>query len=52
MIWSLRSWLMAAARVIGIDLLVSVASVGAVVIGQYWEAAAVTFLFAVGHALE
>ncbi|WP_289563550.1 heavy metal translocating P-type ATPase [Cellulomonas cellasea] len=41
-----------AARVIGIDLLVTVASVGAVVIGQYWEAAAVTFLFAVGHALE
>ena len=40
------------ARVIGIDLLVTVASVGAVVIGQYWEAAAVTFLFAVGHALE
>ncbi|MDM8084571.1 cation-translocating P-type ATPase [Cellulomonas cellasea] len=39
-------------RVIGIDLLVTVASVGAVVIGQYWEAAAVTFLFAVGHALE
>ncbi|MFI2754538.1 heavy metal translocating P-type ATPase [Cellulomonas sp. P22] len=41
-----------AARVVGIDLLVTVASVGAVVIGQYWEAAAVTFLFAVGHALE
>lgn len=40
------------ARVIGIDLLVAVASVGAIVIGQYWEAAAVTFLFAVGHALE
>ncbi|WP_134772115.1 heavy metal translocating P-type ATPase [Ornithinimicrobium flavum] len=40
------------ARVIGIDLLVSVAAVGAVVIGEYWEAAAVTFLFTVGHALE
>ena len=40
------------ARVVGIDLLVTVAAVGAVVIGQYWEAAAVTFLFAVGHALE
>ncbi|MEU8249079.1 cation-translocating P-type ATPase [Nonomuraea sp. NPDC048916] len=40
------------ARVVGIDLLVSVAAVGAVVIGEYWEAAAVTFLFAVGHALE
>ena len=41
-----------AARVVGIDLLVSVATIGAVIIGQYWEAAAVTFLFAVGHALE
>ena len=39
------------ARVIGIDLLVSIAAIGAVVIGEYWEAAAVTFLFAVGHAL-
>ncbi|GAA1927669.1 cation-translocating P-type ATPase [Streptomyces sodiiphilus] len=41
-----------ASKVVGIDLLVSVAAVGAVVIGEYWEAAAVTFLFAVGHALE
>ncbi len=40
------------ARVIGIDLLVSVAAIGAVVIGEFWEAAAVTFLFAIGHALE
>lgn len=40
------------ARIIGIDLLVSVASIGAVIIGEYWEAAAVTFLFAIGHALE
>ena len=40
------------ARVVGIDLLVSVATIGAVIIGQFWEAAAVTFLFAVGHALE
>ncbi|MFG2087402.1 heavy metal translocating P-type ATPase [Spirillospora sp. NPDC048823] len=39
-------------RVVGIDLLVSVAAIGAVIIGEYWEAAAVTFLFAVGHALE
>ena len=39
-------------RVIGIDLLVTVASVGAIVLGEYWEAAAVTFLFAIGHALE
>lgn len=37
---------------ISIDLLVSVAAIGAIVIGEYWEAAAVTFLFAIGHALE
>jgi len=41
-----------AVKVVGVDLLVSVATVGALVIGEYWEAAAVTFLFAVGHALE
>jgi len=39
-------------RVIGIDLLVSVASIGAIIVGEFWEAAAVTFLFAVGGALE
>ncbi|WP_422116010.1 heavy metal translocating P-type ATPase [Brachybacterium sp. UNK5269] len=41
-----------AARVIAIDLLVSIAAIGALIIGEYWEAAAVTFLFAIGHALE
>src|SRR5450756_2481594 len=41
-----------AVKVVGVDLLVSVATVGALVIGENWEAAAVTFLFAVGHALE
>lgn len=41
-----------AVRVIGIDLLVSVAAIGAVIIGNFWEAAAVTFLFSIGHALE
>src|SRR5699024_1362926 len=39
-------------KVIAIDLLVSIAAVGALIIGQYWAAAAVTFLFAIGHALE
>ncbi|MBD8061912.1 heavy metal translocating P-type ATPase [Oceanitalea stevensii] len=39
-------------RTIAIDLLVSVAATGALVIGEVWEAAAVTFLFSVGHALE
>jgi Cd2+/Zn2+-exporting ATPase len=40
------------AKVIGIDLLVAVAATGAILIGNYWEAAAVTFLFAIGHSLE
>lgn len=40
------------ARVVSIDLLVSVAAIGALVLGQYWEAAAVTALFALGGALE
>ena len=40
------------ARVVGIDLLVSVAVIGAILLRNFWEAAAVTFLFAVGHALE
>ncbi len=39
-------------RHISIDLLVSIAAIGALIIGEYWEAAAVTFLFAIGHALE
>lgn len=41
-----------AVRVVAIELLVSIATIGALVIGEFWEAAAVTFLFAVGHALE
>ena len=41
-----------AVRVVAIDLLVAIAATGALVIGEYWEAAAVTFLFVVGHALE
>ncbi|MDQ2697410.1 MAG: cation-translocating P-type ATPase, partial [Actinomycetota bacterium] len=40
------------AKVVAIDLLVSVAAIGALIIGEFWEAAAVTFLFAIGHALE
>src|SRR5699024_3212192 len=37
---------------LAIDLLVSIAAIGALIIGEYWEAAAVTFLFAIGHAFE
>ncbi|MCZ7532476.1 MAG: cation-translocating P-type ATPase [Acidimicrobiia bacterium] len=40
------------AKHVGIDLLVSIAAIGAIIIGNFWEAAAVTFLFAVGHTLE
>ncbi|WP_404811362.1 heavy metal translocating P-type ATPase [Gulosibacter chungangensis] len=39
-------------RFISIDLLVAIAAIGATIIGNFWEAAAVTFLFAIGHALE
>jgi Cd2+/Zn2+-exporting ATPase len=37
---------------ISIELLVTVAAIGAVLIGEYWEAAAVTFLFTLGAYLE
>ncbi|MFA7505928.1 MAG: cation-translocating P-type ATPase [Burkholderiaceae bacterium] len=39
-------------RMVSIDLLVIVAAVGALFIDNYWESAAVTFLFALGSALE
>src|SRR5690625_7715355 len=38
-------------KTISIDLLVVVAAVGALFIHNYWESAAVTFLFALGGAL-
>jgi Cd2+/Zn2+-exporting ATPase len=37
---------------IGIDLLVTIAVVAAFIIGDYFEAAAVTYLFTLGHILE
>lgn len=39
-------------RVVGIELLVTIAVIGAILIEEVWEAAAVTFLFQVGGALE
>ncbi|RSZ61198.1 cation-transporting P-type ATPase, partial [Corynebacterium hylobatis] len=39
-------------KMISIDLLVIVAAIGALFIHNYWESAAVTFLFALGKALE
>ena len=39
-------------RIVGIDALVTIAVAGALVIGEYWEAAAVTFLFTFGDYLE
>lgn len=38
--------------IVGIDALVSIAVIGAMSIGEYWEAAAVTFLFMFGDYLE
>jgi Cd2+/Zn2+-exporting ATPase len=39
-------------KIVGIDALVTLAVVGALFIGEYWEAAAVTFLFMLGDYLE
>ncbi len=39
-------------KILGIDALVSIAVIGAMFIGEYWEAAAVTFLFLFGEYLE
>lgn len=39
-------------RRVSIELLVTIAVTGALIIGEYWEAAAVTFLFVFGAALE
>jgi len=39
-------------RVLGIEALVTTAAIGAILIGEYWEAAVVTFLFAFGSYLE
>ncbi len=47
-----RAWHALKNRHISIELLVTIATMGALVIGEYWEAAAVTFLFMLGAYLE
>lgn len=49
---ALAAWRSIKARHVSIELLVTVAAVGAVIIGEVWEAAAVTFLFDLGGYLE
>jgi Cd2+/Zn2+-exporting ATPase len=49
---ALRAWRALLNRHISIELLVTIATVGALIIGEYWEAAAVTFLFMLGAYLE
>lgn len=47
-----RAWQALLNRHISIELLVTVAATGALIIGEYWEAAAVTLLFMLGAYLE
>ena len=47
-----RAWASLRQRHVSIELLVTIAAVGALFIGEYWEAAAVTFLFLFGAYLE
>jgi len=47
-----RAWNALRHRHVSIELLVTIATAGALMIGEYWEAAAVTFLFMLGAYLE
>lgn len=49
---AVRAWRSLLNKHISIELLVTIASAGAIVVGEYWEAAAVTFLFVLGAYLE
>ena len=49
---AVRAWKSLRNRHASIELLVTIAATGAVFIGEYWEAAAVTFLFMLGAYLE
>ena len=47
-----NAWQALKYKIVGIDALVTIAVTGALIIGEYWEAAAVTFLFMLGEYLE
>lgn len=49
---ALRAWNGIMRKQVTIELLVTIAAGGALVIGEYWESAAVTFLFILGAWLE
>lgn len=49
---AVRAWRALRVRHLSIELLVTIAAVGALLIGEVWEAAAVTFLFMFGAWLE
>lgn len=49
---AVRAWNSLRSRHVSIELLVTIATAGALVIGEVWEAAAVTFLFLFGAYLE
>ncbi|MCC6168741.1 MAG: cation-translocating P-type ATPase [Caldilineaceae bacterium] len=49
---AVRAWRSLLNRHVSVELLVTIAAGGALIIGEYWEAAAVTFLFIFGAYLE
>ncbi|MGD9487343.1 MAG: heavy metal translocating P-type ATPase [Calditrichaceae bacterium] len=49
---AVRAWKNLMNKYISIELLVTIAATGALFIGEYWESAAVTFLFIFGAYLE
>ncbi len=49
---AVRAWRALRVRHLSIELLVTIAAVGALAIGEVWESAAVTFLFMLGAWLE
>lgn len=49
---AIRAWRALRVKAFSIELLVTVAAVGALIIGEVWESAAVTFLFMFGGWLE